>query len=104
MAFAVDERVITHYCAEDPLVNGESHFTASFGGSWFTNCTCNFYCSLTVPMARTKQTKRRSESKAPRQEREPSKWGTAAAGVTHRPPLLPARPGTSGNPSYKGMS
>ena len=55
-------------------------------------------------MARTKQTKRRSESKAPRQEREPSKWGTAAAGVTYRPPLLPARPGTSGNPSYKGMS
>ena len=55
-------------------------------------------------MARMKQTKRRSESTVPRQKREPSKWGTAAAGVTHRPPLLPARPGTSGNPSYKGMS
>ena len=104
MAFAVDERVIMHYCPEDPLVNGEGHFTASFGSPWFTNCTCNFYCSLTVPMARTKQTKWRLESKAPRQEREPSKWGTAAAGVTHRPPLLPARPGTSANSSYKGMS
>ena len=23
-----------HYYAGDPLVNGESHFTASFGGSW----------------------------------------------------------------------
>ena len=28
-----------HYCAEDPLINGESHFTASFGSSWFRNCT-----------------------------------------------------------------
>ena len=26
----------------NPLDNRESHFTASFGGSWFTNCTCNF--------------------------------------------------------------
>ena len=47
MAFPVDERVIMHYYAGDPLVNGESHFTASFGGSWFTNCNCNFYCYLT---------------------------------------------------------
>ena len=58
----------------------------------------------TVPMARTKQTKWRSESKGPKWQRQPSKWGTAASGVTHRPPVLPARPGTSGNPSYKGMS
>ena len=56
----------------------------------------------TVPMARTKQTKWRSESKAP--PRPPSKWGTAASGVTHRTPVLPVRQGTSGNPSYKGMS
>ena len=58
----------------------------------------------TVRMARTKQTKQRSESKGPRLPRQPSKWGTAASGVTHRPPVLPARAGTSGNPSYKGMS
>ena len=58
----------------------------------------------TVRMARTKQTKWRSESKGPRLPRQPSKWGTAASGVTHRPPVLPVRAGTSGNPSYKGMS
>ena len=104
MAFPLDERVITHYYAGDPLVNGERHFTTSFGSSWFTKCSCNFYCSLTVPMARTKQTKWRSDSTVPRQQRQPSKRGTAAAGVTHRPPILPVRPGTSGNPSYKGMS
>ena len=45
MAFPIDERVIMHYCTGDPLVNGESHFTASFGGSWFRNCNCIFYCS-----------------------------------------------------------
>ena len=56
----------------------------------------------TVRMAHTKQTKWRSESKGPRVQ--PSKWGTAASGVTHRPPTLPVRAGTSGNPSYKGMS
>ena len=58
----------------------------------------------TVQMACTKQTKWRSESKGPRVPRQPSKWGTVASGVTHRPPVLPARVGTSGNPSYKGMS
>ena len=45
MVFPVDERVITHYCAGDPLINGESHFTASFGSSWFRNCDCKFYSS-----------------------------------------------------------
>ena len=39
-------------------------------------------------MARTKQTKQRSESKQPKLPRQPSKWGTAASGVTHRPPVL----------------
>ena len=59
----------------------------------------------TVPMAHTKQTEQRSESTAPiRPPRQPSKWGTAASGVTHRPPVLPTRPGTSGNPSYKDTS
>ena len=58
----------------------------------------------TVRMAHTKQTKHRSESKGPRVPRQTSKWGTAASGVTHRPPVLPARPGISGNPSYKAMS
>ena len=58
----------------------------------------------TVRMARTKQTKWRSESKGPRLPRQPSKWGTAASGVTNRPPVLPVRAGTSGNPSYKVMS
>ena len=33
-------------------------------------------------MARTKQTKWRSESKGPNRQRQPSKWGTAASGVT----------------------
>ena len=65
--------------------------------------TLNF-THQTVPMARTKQTKRRSESKGPKRQRQPSIWGTAASGVTHRPPVLPARPGRLGNPSYKGMS
>ena len=59
----------------------------------------------TVAMAHTKQTKWRAESKEPKLARQPSKWGTAASGVTHRPPVLPARTdNTSGNPSYKGMS
>ena len=62
MAFPIDERVFCAIMRNNHLINGESHFTASFGGSWFTNCTCNFYCSLTVPMACTKKTKRRSES------------------------------------------
>ena len=65
------------------------------------NFTQNF-TRQTVPMARTKQTKWRDESKG--RKREPSIWGTAASGVTHRSPVLPARPGTSGNPSYLGMS
>ena len=57
-------------------------------------------------MARTKQTKRRSQAtNLPKLAREPSKWGTAAAGVTHKPPTLPSRTDdTSGNPSYKGIS
>ena len=58
----------------------------------------------TVRMARTEQAKQRSESKGPRVPRQPSKWGTAASGVTHRPPTLPVRAGTSGNPDYRGMS
>ena len=59
----------------------------------------------TVAMAHTKQTKWRAKSKEPKLARQPSKWGAAASGVTHRPPVLPARTdNTSGNPSYKGMS
>ena len=59
----------------------------------------------TVAMAHTKQTKWRAESKELKLARRPSKWGTAASGVTHRRPVLPARTdNTSGNPSYKGMS
>ena len=34
MTFLVDERVIAHYYAQYPLVNQESHCTASFRGSW----------------------------------------------------------------------
>ena len=41
MVFPVDERVITQYYAGNPLVSGESHFTASFGGSWFRNFNCS---------------------------------------------------------------
>ena len=36
-----------HYYTGDPLVNGESLFTASFGGLLLTNCNCNFHCYLT---------------------------------------------------------
>ena len=64
------------------------------------------FCTVqTVAMARTKQTKWRADSKQPKLVRQPSKWGTGVSGVTHRPPVLPARTdNTSGNPSYKGMS
>ena len=64
------------------------------------------FCTVqTVAMARTKQTKWRADSKQLKLVRQPSKWGTAALGVTHRPPVLPVRTdNTSGNPSYKGMS
>ena len=57
-------------------------------------------------MARTKQTKKRSDDKGElptRKAREPSKWGTAAKGAFHRPPKLPARTDDqSGNVSYLG--
>ena len=36
----------------NPLVNGESHFTASFGGSLFTNCTCNFLLFFNMSWAK----------------------------------------------------
>ena len=104
MAFPVDERVSCIVMCNNPLVNGESHFTASFGSSWF-KIVIVIFTVQTVAMACTKQTKRRAESKEPKLARRPSKWGTAASGVTHRPPVLPVRTDkTSGNPSYKGMS
>ena len=54
-------------------------------------------------MARMKQTRRRSDDKGELPPpKQPSKWGTAAAGVTHRPPALPARV-AGRNPSYLGM-
>ena len=54
-------------------------------------------------MARTKQTKQRSDDKGELPPpRQPSKWGTVAHSVTHRPPLLPQRI-AGGNPSYIGM-
>ena len=56
-------------------------------------------------MARTKQTKRRSDDKGElpdRRARQPSKWGTAAKTVTHGPPTLPRRDDGSGNVSYIG--
>ena len=92
-----------HYCAGDPLIDRESHSLRLLVYHGLEIVIVNFTLQ-TVPMACTKQTKWRSESKGPKQQRQPSKWGTAASGVTHRPPVLPARPGTSGNPSYKGMS
>ena len=52
-------------------------------------------------MARTKVTPRKGKEK--RKEKTPSKWGTAAAVVVHRPPVPPARD-TDGNPSYKGIN
>ena len=45
MAFPTDERVIMHYYTGNPLVNGESHFTASFGGSWLLKLTVEINCS-----------------------------------------------------------
>ena len=57
MAFPIDERVSCAVMRNNPLVNGESHFAASFGGSWFRNCNCNFYSSncLIVIMSWAKQ-------------------------------------------------
>ena len=59
-------------------------------------------------MARTKKTPRKGDArkgkgKEKRKEKTPSKWGTAAAVVVHRPPVPPARD-ADGNPSYKGMN
>ena len=59
-------------------------------------------------MVKIKQTKRKSEAEKKRQEKYriakvTSKFGTAAKVVTHDPPILPARPGsTRGLPSYLG--
>ena len=53
-------------------------------------------------MARTKVTPRKGDKKE-KKEKTPSKWGTAAAGAFHRPPVPPPRD-RSGNPSYKGMN
>ena len=59
-------------------------------------------------MVKTKQTKRKSEAQKERQEKYriakvPSKFGTAVKVVTHDPPTLPARPGSTRNlPSYLG--
>ena len=55
-------------------------------------------------MARTKQTPRKEDVKKRKEkkEKEPSKWGTAAAVVFHRPPVPPPRD-RSGNPLYLGM-
>ena len=104
MAFPVDERVSCVVMRNNPLINGESHFTASLVVRGL-QIVIIIFTVQTVAMAHTKQTKWRSESKEPKPARQPSKWGTAASGVTHRPPVLPARTdNTSGNPSYKGMS
>ena len=107
MAFPVDERVSCVVMRNNPLVNRESHFTASFGSSWVVHglqIVIIIFTVQTVAMACTKQTKRRDESKQLKLARQPSKWGTAASGVTHRPSVLPARTdNTSGNPSYNGI-
>ena len=41
MAFPIDERVSCVVMRNNPLVSGESHFTASFDGSWFRNFNCS---------------------------------------------------------------
>ena len=43
MAFPVDERVSCVVMRNNPLISGESHFTASFGGSWFRNFNCQLF-------------------------------------------------------------
>ena len=53
-------------------------------------------------MARTKKTPRKGDARKGK-GKTPSKWGTAAAVVVHRPPVPPARD-ADGNPSYKGMN
>ena len=93
MTFLVGERVSCVIMRNNPLINQESHCTASFHGSWFLFLQI---CS----MARTKQTPRKGDVE---EERELSKWGTAAKVAFHRPPVPPPREG-SGNPSYKGMN
>ena len=41
MAFPVDKRVSCSVMCNNPLINEESHFTASFRSLWFINCNCN---------------------------------------------------------------
>ena len=48
MAFPVDERVSCVVMHNNPLVSGESHFTASFGGSWLLKLTVRGLEILTV--------------------------------------------------------
>ena len=53
-------------------------------------------------MAHTKQTKKHSDDKGEIPKKQPSRWGTAAKGMAHRPPTLPRREDGSGNVSYIG--
>ena len=85
-----------HYYAQYPLVNEESHCTASFHSSWL-------FFEFVPKMAKMKTTPRKADILKKKKEKEPSKWGDAAHVGFHRPPLLPARD-NSGNPSYKGMN
>ena len=82
MTFLVDERVIAHYYAQYPLVNQESHCTASFRSSWLLLK----FVQLFPEMARTKQTPRKDDVQKQKKKREPSKWGTAGQVGFHRPP------------------
>ena len=71
MTFLVDERVIMHYYAQYPLVNEESHCTASFHGSWV-------FFEFVPKMAKMKTTPRKADILKKKKEKEPSKWGDAA--------------------------
>ena len=88
--------VISHYYARYPLVNKESHCTASFHGLWL-------FFEFVPKMAGTKQTLKKGNIEKKKKEKEPSKWGDAAHVGFHQPPILPPRD-VSGNPSYKGMN
>ena len=81
----VDEMVIAHYCTQYPLINQESHCTASFGSWWF----CFILLRFAGKMARIEQTPRKGDKQKvkgkPHADREPSKWGDAGHVTFHRP-------------------
>ena len=94
-------RIITHdTLSPTRKVIAQHHFAVR-------GCSRKFVVLTNFFMARTKKTPRKGDARKgkgkEKMEKTPSKWGTAAAVVVHRPPVPPARD-AAGNPSYKGMN